>query len=308
MIVDLLARRIAEKSSPIVLGLDPQQSLLPTSLLERQIQTLGETPQAVAAAYLEFGKAILDACHDLVPAVKLQSACYEAYGSAGMETMRELLHYAHNLDLICIADAKRGDIGSTSAQYSSAFLGRVMIGNTPYTAFPSDAVTVNPYLGSDNLNEFLTDADSYDKMVFVLCKTSNPSSSELQDLKISETTLYQTVARLMEKASVGRIGESGYSRVGIVVGATHPEHLVQLRQEFPHLFFLIPGYGAQGGSAKDLAGGFDSSGGGAIVNNSRGILAAWKKSPEFDFPDAARRAVIQMKQDLSSEIPKRRFL
>ncbi|MCL2030826.1 MAG: orotidine-5'-phosphate decarboxylase [Oscillospiraceae bacterium] len=302
MSVDRLIERIRDFANPTVAGLDPRMEYLPEDLLKKHFDALGETPEAVAAAYLEFNKGILDALQDIVPAVKPQCAFYEALGPAGMETFRQTLLYAAELGYYVIADAKRGDIGSTARAYSEAFLGTLAIGSAAYTAFPCDALTVNPYLGSDNLKEFLKDCDEYGKMVFVLCKTSNPSSIDVQEMMAGHRPLYKVVAEQADRAGAKRRGAYGYSPVGVVAGATHPAQLRALREEFPHLFFLVPGYGAQGGDVFDILDAFDRHGRGAVINNSRGIICAWQKAKTGDYAAAARKAAAAMRDRIRKHV------
>ncbi|MDR1736783.1 MAG: orotidine-5'-phosphate decarboxylase [Oscillospiraceae bacterium] len=295
MSFDRLIEKIAEKRNPTVAGLDPRIEYLPEGMLARHTAQKGETLEAAAGAFLEFNRGLMDALADIVPAVKLQSACYEALGPAGLQTLKESAEYASGLGLYVIIDAKRGDIGSTAESYSAAYLGRVKVGNTEHMAFPCDALTVNPYLGSDNLNEFLKDCDKYGKAVFVLCKTSNKSSSEVQELMAGDRPLYRVIADQIDRAGAKRTGEYGYSSAGVVVGATQPAHLRELRERYPALFFLVPGYGAQGGAAADIAGAFDKRGRGAVVNNSRGLMCAWQKANTADYTAAAREAALFMR-------------
>jgi orotidine-5'-phosphate decarboxylase len=298
MSVDLLIEKILQKKNPTVAGLDARPEYLPPELLKKHTDSRGETLEAAAGACLEFNKALLDVWADVIPAVKPQSAFYEMLGPAGMETLRQTLDYARRLGYYVITDAKRGDIGSTSEAYSSAFLGEVKVGGSVLSAFPSDALTVNPYLGSDNLKPFLADCEKYGKMIFVLCKTSNPSSFEVQELVTERGPVYRVIASLCESAGEALVGAHGYSSVGIVVGATHPAQLAELREEHPSLFFLVPGFGAQGGGAKDVAGAFDKNGLGAVVNNSRGLICAWQKAAGKSFKDASRAAAIEMREEL----------
>lgn len=302
MSIDRLIEKIRDLANPTVVGLDPRTEYLPENLLKKHLDAHGETPEAVAGAYLEFNKGILDALRGVVPAVKPQCAFYEAFGPAGMETFRQTLMYAAELGYYVIADAKRGDIGSTSKAYSEAFLGQVQIGSAAYTAFPCDALTVNPYLGSDNLNEFLKDCDAYGKMVFVLCKTSNPSSIEVQEMMAGDRPLYRLIAEQADRAGTKRQGVYGYSSVAAVAGATHPAQLRSLREEFPHLFFLVPGYGAQGGDVFDIVGAFDKYGRGAAVNNSRGIICAWQKAKTGDYAAAALEAATAMRDAIRGHV------
>lgn len=302
MSVDRLIEKVAAMRNPTVAGLDPRLDYLPETLLRKHLEAKGETPEAAADAFLEFNKGLMDALCDIVPAVKLQSACYEMLGPEGLRALRESVLYAAEKGFYVIVDAKRGDIGSTSEAYSAAYLGRVRIGSSDYTAFPCDALTVNPYLGSDNLNEFLKDCDAYGKMVFVLCKTSNKSSAEVQELMAGDRPLYRVIAEQIELAGVRRKGKYGYTSAGIVAGATHPAHLKELRARHAGLYFLVPGFGAQGANASDLTGAFDREGRGAIINNSRGLMCAWKKSGTEDYASAAREEADLMRRSILNHV------
>ena len=297
MSADRLQEAVFQKRNPTVLGLDPQPEHIPPDILAKHTAVKGETLAAMAAAYEEVNFALIDALCDIVPAVKLQSACYEALGQEGIAVFGSTINYARAHGLYVMADAKRGDIGSTSKAYSAAFLGRTKVGGSLLPVFDTDALTVNPYLGSDNLMPFLQDCKDYDKMVFVLCKTSNRSSSEVQDLIVGDTQLYRIIAGQISRQCAHLMGSCGYLSAGIVVGATQPHQMKTLRKEHPELFFLVPGYGAQGGKAEDLAHAFDSRGGGAIVNNSRGICCAWQRV-EMPLADAARREATAMRDVL----------
>lgn len=286
MLIDRLCEQIKEKKAPIVVGLDPRIDRLPEEIATADL-TDGEKLFA-------FNRGIIDAVADLVPAVKPQIAFYEACGLEGLKAYVETLRYARDKGLIVIGDVKRGDIGSTSAAYAEAHLkkGRDL---------EVDFMTINPYFGSDGLAPFYKVCDAEDKGVFVLVKTSNPSSSELQDLPVKGVTLYQHVGGALQEASKARVGESGFSNLAAVVGATHPDELKNLRWSLPNVFFLVPGYGAQGGGAADVVGAFNQEGLGAIVNSSRGIIYAYESS-EKSFIEAAREATLAMREDLSSAL------
>jgi orotidine-5'-phosphate decarboxylase len=300
--IDRLIEAIGQKKNPTVLGLDPQPGHIPPAVMEKHTAKHGATLKALQSAYKETVFAIIDALCDIVPAVKFQSACYEALGPGGMEVLRQGILWARNRGLFVIADAKRGDIGSTSEAYSSAWLGRTAAGETLLPVFDADALTVNPYLGSDNLLPFLKDCKEYDKMVFVLAKTSNKSSAEVQELTAGDRPLYRVVAEQVSRSGRHLTGQYGYLSTGIVAGATQPAAVKRLRKDHPELFFLVPGYGSQGGKAEDLAPAFDRHGRGAIVNNSRGIFCAWKKNDSADYAGAARKAAIRMKEDINKAI------
>ena len=300
MIIDRLIEAIHDAQNPTCVGLDTDFDYLPEEL------TAGvTTPEAAAGAILEFNRAVIEAVRPVVPSVKVQVAYYEKYGPAGMQTFRETLLAARRAGLIVIADVKRNDIGSTAAAYSQALLGETSINGTPYTAYPCDFATVNGYLGSDGLKPFLSDCKAFDKGIFALVKTSNPSSGELQNLKFENgNTLYEQSAELLTELGRDLLGAYGYSAAGAVVGATHREEAAAIRARFPHLYFLIPGYGAQGGKAEDLVVCFDEKGRGGVVNSSRGILCAYRKEAYrgLSFDRAARRAAEDMRADLLAAI------
>lgn len=297
MSMDLLIKKIIEKKNPTVVGLDPNLEQMPPELLARNVEKYGKNLKAAAEAIYEFNTGIIDAVCDIIPAVKPQSAYYEMYGPEGVEVLKRTMQYAREKGLYVIADVKRNDIGSTATAYAKAYLGEVEIAGEKIAPFGADCVTVNGYLGSDGLNPFITLCKEYDKSMFVLVKTSNPSSSELQDLVVGDKTIYRTMAEAVSKLGESVVGEYGYSSVGFVVGATHPRELTELRAACPNSFFLVPGYGAQGATAEDLKGAFDKNGLGAIINSSRGIIYAWKKTGT-DFKDASRDAALAMKKDL----------
>ncbi|MCL1807863.1 MAG: orotidine-5'-phosphate decarboxylase [Oscillospiraceae bacterium] len=302
MSVDRLIEAIEAKKNPTVLGLDPYPDHIPPEILDKHAAKHGQTLKTLQGAYKEYIFALIDALHDLVPAVKLQSACYESLGPGGVEVLRQGVLRARKKGLYVIVDAKRGDIGSTSKAYSSAYLGRVELGDTLIPVFDADGLTVNPYLGSDNLDPFLKDCKMYDKMIFVLCKTSNRSSSEVQELMAGDRPLYRVIAEQVSRAGRQLAGKYGYLNTAIVAGATQPSAIRQLRKDHPELFFLVPGYGAQGGKAEDIAAAFDKQGRGAVVNNSRGICCAWQKDDSVPFTEAARKAAIGMRGDLQKAI------
>ncbi len=297
MTIDLLIERIKDMKNPSAVGIDTCLDYLPQELTAG-VNELG----GAAAAILEFNKRIIDAVYDIVPSVKVQVAYYEMYGWQGMKAFSETLAYAKKRGLITIADVKRNDIGSTAAAYSSAYLGKVNIAGKAFTGFESDFVTLNAYLGNDGIKPFLDDCKLYGKGAFILCKTSNPGSGELQDLKYQDgRTLYETMGGLVAAWGAGLTGKHGYSAAGAVVGATHKEQAAALRKIMPNTFFLVPGYGAQGGKADDLKVCFDKEGGGAVVNSSRAILCAYRadKYKGLSFDKAARAAAADMQKDLS---------
>jgi orotidine-5'-phosphate decarboxylase len=281
---DRLIEKINALHNPTVMGLDPKLAYIP-EFIKKDFDD----------PVLEFNKRLIDAAEGLVPAVKPQSAYYEMLGPAGAVTLFETIKYAQKKNIFVILDGKRNDIGETSKAYAESYLG--VSANT----YGADALTVNGYLGSDGLIPFIDAAKAFDKGIFILVKTSNKSSGELQDLEVSGKPIYEIMGELCEKLGADNIGKFGYSAVGAVVGATYPEQLAVLRKKLPHTFFLVPGYGAQGGGATGLKGGFDENGGGVIVNSSRAIMTAWQKEgcAEKDFAEAARREILRMKEDLT---------
>ncbi len=295
MIADLLTDKIIEKQNPTCVGLDTAFGYLP-----EEMQAGVSDFSGVAQAVLAFNKHIIDATCDIVPSVKVQIAYYEQYGAEGLKAFYETLVYAKEKGLVVIADCKRNDIGATAAQYSAAYLGETEMNGKTERAFPSDFLTVNGYLGSDGIIPFVENCKKYGRGIFALVKTSNPSSGELQNLKLADgRTVYECMGDMVEEWGKDTVGKYGYSAVGAVVGATHPEEAKILRERLPHTFFLIPGYGAQGGNAEMLKSCFHKGGLGGIVNNSRGILCAYKKRGG-DYAEAARAACLDMKADLLS--------
>lgn len=304
--IDRLVSAINEKKNPTVVGLDPRLNMIPDHIKAMAYQDKGETLETIAEAFFLFNKEIVDNVCDLIPAVKPQIAMYERYGVPGVEAYRRSVAYAKEKGLIVIGDAKRNDIASTAEAYADAHLGTVAVNGKDVFPFDADFLTVNPYMGSDSITPYYKAMKNYDRGLFCLVKTSNPSSGELQDMLMENgKTLYETVGDLVDKWGADFIGESGYSDVGAVVGATYPEQGIRLRKQLPHVFFLVPGYGAQGATAEDLRGCFDANGMGAIVNSSRGIIGAWqskKYAADFkaeEFALAARKAVEDMKADLN---------
>ena len=312
--MDRLIDAIETAGNPSVVGLDPTQALVPPQIVDsltdevsEQIEDDAELPAArLAVAFFEFNRTIIDAVAGIVPAVKPQIAMYEALGPAGLDAYAMTCEYAAERGLYVLADVKRGDIGSTAASYARMLTG-MGDGTDPWHV---DAVTVNPYLGTDGIAPFVQAATDADKDLFVLVRTSNPSSSELQSLVLADGgTVYEHVADLVEGWGDGTAGAHGYARVGAVVGATHPEEGRELRRRMPHTFFLVPGYGAQGGTAADVRGMFDADGSGAIVNSSRGIIGAWRRDGRYSesmtaddafelVAETARDAAIAMRDDL----------
>ena len=300
MIIDRLIDRIKELDNPTVAGLDTNFDYLPEDMRAGVKDFKG-----AADAVLEFNRRLVDSICDIVPAVKVQIAYYEMYGLEGMRAFAETVRYASEKGMLVMTDAKRNDIGATAECYAKAYLGETKVADAAHTAFDSDFLTVNGYLGSDGIKPFLGWMEKRDKGIFVRVKTSNKSSGELQDLRLENgKTVYEYMGGLVEEWGSSSIGKYGYSAVGAVVGATHPEQARILRGEMPHTFFLIPGYGAQGGTADDLKVCFDKDGLGGIVNSSRGILCAYRqeKYAGLAFDAAARQACIDMKNDLNRAI------
>lgn len=303
--IDRLIEKIKQTNNPTVMGLDPRYEMIPKCVTEKYSKDL----DGVAKAIIEYNKALIDATYDIIPAVKPQIAFYEMYGLSGMKAFEETCKYAKEKGMIVIADIKRGDIGSTAKGYSNAFLGRTNIDGKEEAIYDVDFVTVNPYMGTDCVKPFIEDCQKYEKGVFILVKTSNPSSGELQDLKLEiGNEVYMQVANLVEKWGEELRGKYGYSSISAVVGATYPEQLKQIREKAPHTYFLIPGYGAQGGKAEDIALGFDSKGLGGIVNASRSLMCAYKsekwkdKYSENEYAKATRAEAIRMRDELNNSI------
>lgn len=300
--IDELIERIIEKQNPTCVGLDTDFSYLPDEMRDGMA-----TFEGVVEQIIEFNMNIIDKVCDIVPAVKVQVAYYEQYGFEGMRAFDCTVNYAHGRGMYVIADCKRNDIGSTAKCYSTAYLGSTDVNGKKIKAFPADMLTVNGYLGTDGIAPFVEDIKKNDKGIFVLVKTSNPSSGELQNLKLENGEfIYERMGKLVEEWGKDRIGKYGYSDVGAVVGATHPEEAARLRSQLKNTFFLIPGYGAQGGNAEMIKSCFDKNGLGGIVNNSRGIICAYKK-PAYsgmDYAEAARAACLDMQQDLLNTLGK----
>lgn len=293
------------KKSPVCVGLDPRLEQIPDYIKDKHFAAQKNALTAAAESIIEFNKGIIDAVHDLVPVVKPQVAFYEQYGHEGMRAFEETLWYARDKGVLTIADIKRGDIGSTADAYAKAFLGKVELFGKDVFSFDADAVTVAPYLGWDGIKPFIEEARKYGKGLFILVKTSNPSSGDLQDLEMKkdDSTVYEIMAQYLESWGADDIGESGYSFVGAVVGATYPEQAKELRELMPRNILLVPGYGAQGGSARDVKACFNEDGLGAVVNSSRGIIFAWENSDthtEKTYAEAAREATEAMIKDLKS--------
>ena len=304
-IIDQLIEKIKIMKNPTVIGLDPRYEKLPKCVKDKYPKTL----EGVGQAIIEYNKALIDAIYDIIPAIKPQIAFYEMYGIPGIQAFKETCEYAKQKGMFVIADIKRGDIGSTAQGYSNAYLGKTKIGESEQSLYDIDFVTVNPYMGTDCVKPFIEDCKKYNKGLFILVKTSNPSSGELQDVKLENgEEVYTRVAKYVEKWGEDLRGEYNYSSISAVVGATYPEQLKQLRQIAPHTYFLIPGYGAQGGKAEEIALGFDENGLGGIVNASRSLMCAYKsdmwknKFEEKDYAKATRAEALRMKEELGSKI------
>ena len=304
--IEKLIEKIQEKGSPIVVGLDPNMKFIPSDIKKEAFEEKGETLEGAAKAVWKFNKAVINAVYDLVPAVKPQIAMYEQFGIPGLKAFKKTVDYCHEKGLIVIGDVKRGDIGSTSESYAIAHIGKISVGNSVYEPFGEDMATVNPYLGSDGVKPFVKVCTENDSGIFVLVKTSNPSSGEFQDRLIDGRPLYEHVAdKVNEWGSECMHGD--YSDVGAVAGATYPEMGAALRKQMPGAYILVPGYGAQGGKGADLAGFFNKDGLGAVINSSRGIIAAYQNEKyagygEAAFADASRQAVIDMKNDIMNSL------
>ena len=301
MSINKLVKNIIEKKSPIVVGLDPRIEQIPEEVKNKYFEKYGNTLEAVKYSFIEFNRGIIDAVEELVPAVKPQIAFYEKYGIEGLIAYKDACDYAKEKGLHVIADIKRGDIGSTSKAYSDAHIGRTDINGEKVEAFLSDSVTVNPYLGDDCLKEFVDNIETYDKGMWVLVKTSNKSSEQLQNLVVENETIYKRVGDLVNAWSEKTVQTCGYSPIGAVVGATFPQEADLLRKVMPKSYFLVPGYGAQGASGKDIVNCFNEDGLGAIVNSSRGIIFAYLKK-NMDYKAAAKEAVIEMREDINQAL------
>ena len=307
--INKLISNIRKTNAPIVVGLDPMLNYIPEHIQKKAFAEFGETLEGAAEAIWQYNKGIVDATYDLVPAVKPQIAMYEQFGIPGLIAYKKTVDYCKSKDLVVIGDIKRGDIGSTSAAYAVGHLGQVQVGSKKYAGFDEDFATVNPYLGSDGVKPFMDICKEEKKGIFVLVKTSNPSSGEFQDRVIDGRPLYELVGEKVAQWGDELMGDE-YSYVGAVVGATYPEMGKVLRKIMPKTFILVPGYGAQGGKGADLVHFFNEDGLGAIVNSSRGIIAAYKqeKYKEFgaeNYADASRAAVKDMIADISGALENR---
>lgn len=304
--INKLINKIQKTKAPIVVGLDPMLSYVPEYIQKKAFDEFGETLEGAAEAIWQFNKEIVDKTYDLIPAVKPQIAMYEQFGIEGLKAYKKTVDYCKSKDLVVIGDIKRGDIGSTSAAYATGHLGKVQVGSKTYAGFDEDFATVNPYLGSDGVKPFIDVCKQEKKGLFILVKTSNPSSGEFQDQLINGKPLYEMVGEKVAQWGEDHMGDS-YSYIGAVVGATYPEQGEILRKVMPKSFILVPGYGAQGGKGKDLVHFFNEDGLGAIVNSSRGIIAAYKqeayaKFGAENFGDASRAAVEAMIADIQGAL------
>ena len=308
--IDRLVEKIQKTHAPIVVGLDPMLSYIPEHIMKKAFDGYGETLEGAVEAIWQFNKEIVDHTYDLIPAVKPQIAMYEQFGIPGLMAFKKTVDYCHEKDLVVIGDVKRGDIGSTSAAYATGHIGNIQVGSKTYTPFGEDFVTVNPYLGTDGVKPFVDVCREEKKGLFILVKTSNPSSGEFQDRLIDGRPLYEWVGEKVAEWGADCMGKD-YSSIGAVVGATYPEMGKVLRKIMPKSFILVPGYGAQGGKGADLVHFFNEDGLGAIVNSSRGIIAAYKqedytKFGAEHFAEASRAAVEAMIEDIDSALERNR--
>lgn len=307
--IQKLISKIQKTNAPIVVGLDPMLGYIPEHIKTKAYAEFGETLEGAAEAIWQFNKEIVDHTYDIIPAVKPQIAMYEQFGIEGLKAFKKTVDYCKEKDLVVIGDVKRGDIGSTSAAYAVGHLGKVQVGSKTYTAFDEDFATVNPYLGSDGIKPFIDVCKEEKKGLFILVKTSNPSSGEFQDQLVDNKPLYELVGEKVAQWGEECMGDS-YSYIGAVVGATYPEMGKALRKIMPKTYILVPGYGAQGGKGADLVHFFNEDGLGAIVNSSRGIIAAYKqeqyaKFGAENFGEASRAAVVDMVADIDGALKNR---
>lgn len=308
--INKLIEKIVKTGAPIVVGLDPTMKFVPEHILKAAFAEYGETLAGAAEAIWQYNKGIIDATYDLIPAVKPQIAMYEQFGIEGMMAFKKTVDYCKEKGLVVIGDIKRGDIGSTSEAYAVGHLGKVKVGSKSYYGFNEDFVTVNPYLGSDGVDPFIKVCKEENKGLFILVKTSNPSSGEFQDQLINGKPLYEMVGEQVDQWGREHMGDS-YSYIGAVVGATYPEQGKILRKVMPKTFILVPGYGAQGGKGADLAHFFNEDGLGAIINSSRGIIAAYQMEQYAsygaeNYAAASRQAVIDMREDIAQALANRK--
>lgn len=306
---DKLAEQVLKKRNPSILGLDPKLEFIPDSIKKKAFEENDCKRKAAAQSIVEFNTRLMDAVYDIIPAIKPQLAYYEMYGAEGLWAFYETVRYAKSKNLLVIADGKRNDIGPTAEAYASAYLGTTLIHEEKQDIFDADALTVNAYLGVDGIKPFITTCEQYGKGIFTLVKTSNPSSGQLQDMKLADgRTVYEAMADLVNEWGASTIGQCGYSSVGAVVGATYPRQLEELRKRMATAWILVPGYGAQGGTAADVAHAFDKNGLGAVVNASRSLMCAYKlevwkeKFTQEEFAEAARSEAERMKKEIGSPI------
>ena len=307
--INRLIEKIQKTNAPIVVGLDPMLHYIPEHIQKKAFSEYGETLAGAAEAIWQYNKGIVDAVYDLIPAVKPQIAMYEQFGVEGVKAFQKTVDYCKEKGLVVIGDIKRGDIGSTSEAYAVGHLGKAAVGSNSFYGFNEDFVTVNPYLGSDGVKPFIKVCKEEKRGIFVLVKTSNPSSGEFQDRMIDGKPLYELVGEKVAEWGAECMGDS-YSYVGAVVGATYPEQGRLLRKVMPKTFILVPGYGAQGGKGADLVHFFNEDGLGAIINSSRGIIAAYKQEKYASFgaehyAEASRQAVIDMREDIAGALAAR---
>ena len=308
--INKLVDKITKTQAPIVVGLDPMMKFIPEHIKATAFKEYGETLAGAGEAIWQYNKAIVDATYDLIPAVKPQIAMYEQFGIEGLIAFKKTVDYCKSKDLVIIGDVKRGDIGSTSEAYAVGHLGKVTVGSNQYYGFDEDFATVNPYLGSDGIKPFVNVCKEENKGLFILAKTSNPSSGEFQDRLVDGKPLYEVVAEKIAEWGADHMGSCGYSYIGAVVGATYPEMGKALRKVMPKSYILVPGYGAQGGKGKDLVHFFNEDGLGAIINSSRGIIAAYQQEAYVkfgaeNFADASRQAVLDMQADIAQALAQR---
>ena len=308
--INKLVDKITKTQAPIVVGLDPMMKFIPEHIKAAAFKEYGETLAGAGEAIWQYNKAIVDATYDLIPAVKPQIAMYEQFGIEGLIAFKKTVDYCKSKDLVIIGDVKRGDIGSTSEAYAVGHLGKVTVGSNQYYGFDEDFATVNPYLGSDGIKPFVNVCKEENKGLFILAKTSNPSSGEFQDKLVDGKPLYEVVAEKIAEWGADHMGSCGYSYIGAVVGATSPEMGKALRKVMPKNYILVPGYGAQGGKGKDLVHFFNEDGLGAIINSSRGIIAAYQqeayaKFGAENFAEASRQAVLDMQADIAQALAQR---
>lgn len=304
MSIDVLQEKIRKLKNPVMFGLDPYLPVLPRHITREAFEAHGQTLQAAAEAYYRFCTELLDALADIVPAVKLQSACFEALGAEGICQMQRISKYAHEKGYYVLMDSMRGDVGNVAEIYAQAMFGSVPVGEMSHRLYECDGLTVNSYLGSDGIKPFLPYCKKDGKNIFLLLKTSNKSSREVQDLLSGDRVVYTAMADLALRWSDGLYGKNGYSEIGAVVGATFPQTMKLLREKYDRLFFLVPGYGAQGGTAKNVQFAFDRFGHGAVVTASRSIICAWQKtgSDGTDYLEHAKAAALKMKNDIGKYV------